>query len=265
MEEKPTYYSIIPASVRYDKNLKANEKLLYSEITVLCNKNGYCYASNDYFSKLYEVHKNTISLWINNLKDRGYIGTKIIYKSDNKTIDKRVIYLSEIILREIAENYCEKHKEGINEIIDRYLRNNLDPINEKVEENNTSINIYNNNNNKNVFELIEENFGRTLSPLEIEEIATWEDTELTKYAIKQAVLKGICNIKYISKILYEYQKNNIKTIQQAQQREQEFEKRKQGKQQHTVNNSNHSENLSKWDEVRKRVEEKRKNERRRSI
>ena len=56
-EENPGYYSILPSSVRYDENLKANEKILYSEISVLCNKNGYCYASNDYFANLYHVDK----------------------------------------------------------------------------------------------------------------------------------------------------------------------------------------------------------------
>ena len=46
MEERPSYYSIITADVRYDKSLKDKAKLLYSEITALANKNGYCYASN---------------------------------------------------------------------------------------------------------------------------------------------------------------------------------------------------------------------------
>lgn len=140
IKEKPSYYSVLPASVRYDKRLKANEKLLYSEITVLCNKTGCCYANNEYFAELYDVHKNTISIWINNLKELGYIYTKIMYQDDNKTIDKRLIFLSEIVLREIAQNYCENHEGGINDFIDRYQQKHLDPINENIEDNNTSIN-----------------------------------------------------------------------------------------------------------------------------
>ena len=97
MNDKPSYYSIIPASVRYDADLKANEKLLYGEITSLCSKSGYCYATNDYFANLYQVHKNTVSQWINNLQKKEYIRLKIIYKQGTKEIDKRVIALGKVL------------------------------------------------------------------------------------------------------------------------------------------------------------------------
>ena len=192
LKEQPNYYSIIPASIRYDNRLKPNEKLLYSEISALCNKNGYCNAKNEYFAKLYQVHKNTISAWINNLKNRGYIGIKIVYKRDSQEIDERIIFLSEVVLREIGGLYCKNHEGGINKIIDRYLQNHLDPISEKLKDNNTSIN--NNSNNKEetesnedslekqfemspevlfeIFPIIEKEFGRLISPMEIEMIKT---------------------------------------------------------------------------------------------
>lgn len=89
--ETPNYYSILPANVRYDSRLKANEKLLYSEITALSNKSGSCYASNRYFAELYNVSNKTISLWIKNLKECKYITVQMIYKDGSKEVDKRNI------------------------------------------------------------------------------------------------------------------------------------------------------------------------------
>ena len=71
---------MIPASVRYDERLKPSEKILYAEITALINIKGYCYATNQYFSKLYGVHKNSISIWINNLIKCGYLKVKYVIR-----------------------------------------------------------------------------------------------------------------------------------------------------------------------------------------
>ena len=94
----------------------------------------------------------------------------------------------------------------------------------------TTINKKNNVVVLDIFTFIENNFGRTLSPVEYEEISKWEDNELTRYAIKNAVLNGKCNIKYISRILESYAKNGIKTVVQAQNEEEEFKNQKEQKQ-----------------------------------
>lgn len=90
--EQPNYYSILTANVRYDKNLKANEKLLFSEITALSNKYGYCTASNRYFAELYQVTERSIQDWISNLVQYGYITTTLVSK-DGQIIGRK-IYLS---------------------------------------------------------------------------------------------------------------------------------------------------------------------------
>lgn len=76
-----------------------------------------------------------------------------------------------------------------------------------------------------IFTFIEKNFGRTLSPIECQEIATWQDCELTRHAITQAVLNGVHNIKYISRILENYKVKNIQTIIDAQNNEKKFKQR----------------------------------------
>ncbi len=67
------YYAVIPATIRYDPDLMANAKLLYAELTSLCNKTGYCWAGNQYFAELYGLSERTVSRLIAQLEDKGYI------------------------------------------------------------------------------------------------------------------------------------------------------------------------------------------------
>ena len=89
----PSYYAIIPAEVRYDNKLSANEKLMYGEITALASSTGECWASNAYFGKLYNRDARTIRRWVSNLSDSGYINVQLLYKPDSKEVDKRIITL----------------------------------------------------------------------------------------------------------------------------------------------------------------------------
>nr|DAS46043.1 MAG TPA: replisome organizer protein [Caudoviricetes sp.] len=130
--ERPGYYGILPANVRYDKNLKPMEKIMYSELTALSNKNGYCNATNSYFAELYEVSKNTVSLWIGDLEKAGYIKTKLIYESGTKNIKERRIYIADPITKN-DDTYHEKE-------VDPITKNDDTPITKNREDNNTSIN-----------------------------------------------------------------------------------------------------------------------------
>jgi hypothetical protein len=91
MSENPNYYAILSAEVRYDNRLRPNTKLMYAEITALCNMNGKCFATNKYFAKLYNVGKGSISGYIKELIKYGYIETEYTYKPDSKEIEYRYI------------------------------------------------------------------------------------------------------------------------------------------------------------------------------
>lgn len=126
--EKPAFYSVLPANVRYDEHLKANEKILYSEITALCTKDGTCWASNNYFAKLYHVSTVSISTWINHLKKLGYVSVTFEYETGTKRIAKRIIG--------IKQNFNTPQRKvngGVKE-------NFKDPIKENFKDNITSIN-----------------------------------------------------------------------------------------------------------------------------
>lgn len=107
-KEEPSYYAIIPANVRYDERLTANAKLLYGEITALCNDKGYCWATNEYFANLYKVSKVSISGWIKNLADCGYIHIEL----DNSNKENLKRYLS-ILNGGIKENFNTGIKENL--------------------------------------------------------------------------------------------------------------------------------------------------------
>ena len=128
MKETPNYYAIIPANVRYDNKLKANEKLLYAEITSLVNKTGECWASNSYFAGLYNVTKQAISRWLLSLQKNKYITIQYYYKNNSKEIEKRLIKL------EVSTNI-----DTCQQIVQR--------CQQKVKENNKRIIINNNNSN----------------------------------------------------------------------------------------------------------------------
>lgn len=92
--DSPNYYAVIPANVRYDQNLPGKAILLYGEITALCNQKGFCWASNDYFAKLYKVNSSSIQRWTRSLEEEGYISREVVYKKGTKEIERRIIRLS---------------------------------------------------------------------------------------------------------------------------------------------------------------------------
>ena len=125
MNEKPNYYAIIPGNVRYDPELKDKAKLLYGEITALSNKEGYCYASNNYFAELYGVTTQTIINMINNLIKKGYLERTIIYKEGTKEVEKRYLKIIEGGTKNILTRGTQKI------FMDNITSNNTTSINNK--------------------------------------------------------------------------------------------------------------------------------------
>ncbi len=129
-KEKIGYYSVIPATVLYNKELKANEKLLYAIITSLACKEGYCFASNKYLAEKLDVNPKTVSSWISDLRDKGFIMLELI-RNKNKQIIQRKIYINDTPYS-LNNGYQYQSKNG-------------QAIHQKVEDNNIRNNIKNNN------------------------------------------------------------------------------------------------------------------------
>lgn len=72
-KERPAYWAVLPAAVRYDPELSSSAKLLYAEISALTGETGYCFARNSYFEDLYGLSERTVSRLIKDLAGRGYL------------------------------------------------------------------------------------------------------------------------------------------------------------------------------------------------
>jgi DNA replication protein len=84
-----------------------------------------------------------------------------------------------------------------------------------------------------IFEIIEREFARTLSPMETEIIKAWlssgYNTDLIKEAIREATFNGVSNLRYIDKILYEWNKKGIKTPNDVDKNRNEYKEKKNEK------------------------------------
>lgn len=138
-EQQKAYYAIIPANVRYDKDLVPNAKLLYGEITALCNEKGYCWATNQYFAELYNVSDRTIKNWISQLTDKGYIQRSVKYREGTKEIEQRKLFIGRENNFTTSGNYVPDPREN----------NFTTPSEKNFLDNNTSIN--NTFNNTNIY------------------------------------------------------------------------------------------------------------------
>ena len=138
--ENPSYYAIIPADVRYDKRLKANEKLMFGEITCLSNKLGYCFSSNNYFAELYDVTPQAISGWIKNLEKCGYITCEYLHNG-TEIKERRIRIVKDTNSTNDEKGNSTKLEKGINKSLKGYKQNFKDnnTSNNNTRKNNTSI------------------------------------------------------------------------------------------------------------------------------
>lgn len=72
------------------EDLSLPQKLLYAKICDLDNEKG-CYASNRYFAQLFKISPRQVSTHVNNLVEKGYVTSKMVYKEGTSEIDYRVL------------------------------------------------------------------------------------------------------------------------------------------------------------------------------
>lgn len=183
----------IPKGIWLDTRLNSLDKIILVEIDSLDATEEGCYASNKYLAEFCQCTETKISTSIKKLVELGYI--KVI------NFDGRKRFLKSR-LKENERQTLKNLKADFKKFKDNNIYNNIDNIY-------TEDNI---NNKETLYSVIERNFGRTLSPIEYEEISKWQDNDITRYAIKEAVLRRALNVKYINAIINDCEAKGIKTI-----------------------------------------------------
>lgn len=201
------YYAIIPAHVRYDKDLTDGAKLLYGEITALCNEKGFCWASDTYFMDLYKVSRSTVQRWFKQLESKGYIKRVIKYKDGSKEIEQRYTYL------------CDNPM----------LKNETTPMLKNETDNITDIN--NEEEEINPVKLFEKNF-YPMTPVQMNSLWQWVDDfngnkEIVCMAIKETALKNPNSpFKYLERILIDWHKRKLFTRDDVLREKKKYEANK---------------------------------------
>ncbi len=137
--DKPTFYGIIPANVRYAK-IADRAKLIFSEITAMANKWGYCNASNGYFAQVWECDPSVISRHISSLESIGAIRCE--YIREGKQVKERKIYPLAMggVLHPVQEGIASGAKGVLH-----HVQGGIAP---EIKENNTRVNNTSLNNKK---------------------------------------------------------------------------------------------------------------------
>ena len=161
-----------------------------------------------YISKFdLDTNEFILLLYFINSKDKLIFNPKKI--SDDLYLDQNTIL--EIISSLTEKKYISIEMIKENSIIEEYISLDLfyAKINSYLIENEKK------SNDTDIYSKVENSFGRTLSPVEYETINKWIESnipiDLIESALKEAILNGVTSIRYIDKILFEWNKKGYKS------------------------------------------------------
>ena len=169
-----------------------------------------------YFLKNYKKLKLTLEefiflMYLYQLGDKSLFNPSKYQEELQMDLSKIMEYIDSLTEKKLIQVEVIKNEKGLMEevvLLDGFYRKlTLNMVEEENEKSNYQ---------SNIFEVVEKEFGRTLSPMEYEIIKAWLDNDmdeaLIKEAIKEATFNGVSNLRYIDKILYEWNKKGFKTM-----------------------------------------------------
>lgn len=132
------------------------------------------------------------------------------------TIIQGMIKLGIIELKTIMDHHQQRDIYDLTPIFHR-IKNLLEQENQSNRQNKLM------SDTEELFKKIEVEFGRPISPIEQEQIHQWIDDdhysiELIDLSLREAVLNQAYSLKYMDRILISWEKSNIKSAEQLQER-----------------------------------------------
>lgn len=145
---------------------------------------------------------------------------KVIAKTINMSEDEVLIAYGNLINKKLIKVVADK--DGFGKVTEKV---SLDNFYNEIKNN------YKNEEKKEVktdiFSKFENTFGRTLSNIDYEIINAWMEKgfseELILEALREAEYNGVLNLRYIDKILYEWNRKGFKTVEDVNKRFNELE------------------------------------------
>lgn len=90
-------FSILPSAIMDDERLSDSELILYARLMSLAQKEGYCWATNEYLAQKCRKSKKTISRYLTTLEECGHIRRDVV-RNENSEVVVRKIYINTLFL-----------------------------------------------------------------------------------------------------------------------------------------------------------------------
>ena len=156
-------------------------------------------------------------MYLYNLGDNFVFDPSKFGNELNMTLIEVMSYIEVLTDKRFIRVESKKNDKGVMEefiiMDDFYSKLTLITIDEVNKETNDA-------SKSDIFEVIQKEFGRTISPIEFEIIKAWIESGINenviKEAVKEATFNGVSNLRYIDKILYEWGKLGVKTVEDVE-------------------------------------------------
>ncbi|WP_404274110.1 DnaD domain protein [Fructilactobacillus sanfranciscensis] len=205
------------------KELNSTDKCIYGVIYTMLNTTRKCFMSNARIANEISSTPKSVSRSITKLSRLGLLKVELTYKKDSKQVDKRFITLGNTPIPKNEHRVCSNKSIGIpkNEQDNRLL-NRLSYKDDDDDKNDFEI-------RQKIMREFQTNIANVSSSYVTEQINDWINTvgaDLVMRAVEVAIENTAHSFKYVNSILTDWQKKNIKTVEQANDYMAEHNKKK---------------------------------------